>query len=93
MAYVLIDPNETLNFSHDWATDFLAQGETIASRQWLIGPLNGTTPETPTLVGDTTDTVFVQGCVLGRVYHLTERITTSAGVVADRTIVLRCEAQ
>lgn len=96
MPLVLVDPQSVLNFAHDWG-DFLSSGvdgspsDTIASRQWSISPLNGTSPETPTLVGDTSDIVFVVGLLPGRVYHLTEHILTDAGVEADRTIVLRCD--
>jgi hypothetical protein len=92
MAYVLIDPSATLSFSHDYVTDgYLAPGETIVSRQWTISPLNEGTPVTPALVGDTTDTVFVSGLEASKVYRLTEQITTSAGNVDQRTIVLRAE--
>jgi hypothetical protein len=92
MPYVLIDPSATLSYSHDWATDgYLAQGETIAERLWTITPLNEGTPVTPALVGETTDTVFVSGCEAGKVYRLVEQITTSAGNVDQRTIVLRAE--
>jgi hypothetical protein len=92
MAYVLADPSSKLNFSHDWVTDgWLAVGDTIASRLWTITPLNNTTPETPVLTGATTDVVFVQGLMAGKIYHLVERVTTAAGVIDDRTIVIRCE--
>lgn len=93
MAYVLADPDGSLDWAHDW-TDWLAVGsppDTISSRQWSITPLNGTSPETPTLVGATTDTVFVSGMQVGKIYHLTEQVTTAAGVVDQRTIVIRCE--
>jgi hypothetical protein len=92
MSYVLVDPDSTLSFSHDYVTDgYLAAGETIVSRQWTISPLNEGTPVTPALVGDATDTVFVSGCEAGKIYRLVEQITTSAGNVDQRTIVLRCE--
>lgn len=91
MSYVLADPDSVLNWSHDWATDWLAEGDTIASRQWSIMPLNGTSPETPTLTNDTADIVFVSGLQAGKVYHLTEHVVTTAGVEDERTIVLRCD--
>jgi hypothetical protein len=92
MAYLLVDPEEVLDFAHDWA-DFLAESDTIASRQWRISPTNSGSPTTPTLVGETSETVFVAGCQAGKVYRLTESIVTTAGIHSDRTIVLRCEDQ
>lgn len=90
MAYVLADPSSKLNFTHNWA-DWLAVGDSIASRQWSISPLNNTTPETPILTGDTTDIVFVEGFEVGKVYRLVEHVVTTAGVEDDRMIVIRCE--
>jgi hypothetical protein len=94
MVYLLVDPNSKLNFSFDW-TDWLASGssgsptDTIASRQWSISPSGGS-PQ-PTLTGDTTDVVFVEGLEAGKIYALTEHVVTAAGIEDDRTIVLRCE--
>jgi hypothetical protein len=92
MAYRLIDPEERLDFQHDW-NDFLGSGDSIVSRQWLVGPINETSPESPILTNATGAAVMIEGCLSGRVYHLTERITTAVGLRADRTIVLRCETQ
>jgi hypothetical protein len=90
--YLLIDPQESLDFAHDWS-DFVVEGDGISSRQWTISPLNAGSPTTPMLVNATSDAVFVTGCQAGQVYRLTESILTSAGLRADRSIVLRCEDQ
>lgn len=90
MAYFLMDPSSKLDFRHDWS-DWLAEGDLIATRQWSIIPMNGTSPETPILLGATSQAVVVTGLQAGKIYHLTEHITTSAALEADRTIVLRCE--
>lgn len=89
-AYQLIDPQSVLDFQHDW-TDWLASGDSISSRQWTIAPLNGTTPETPSLSNSTSAAVTVSGCQAGKVYRLTEHVVTANGIEADRTITLRCE--
>jgi streptogramin lyase len=91
MPYVLVDPSSVLNWSNDWATEWLADGDTIASRQWSIEPLNGTSPETPTLTNDTNDVVFVSGLQTGKIYRLTEHVVTVAGLEDDRSIMLRCD--
>jgi hypothetical protein len=92
MALFLIDPQEKLDFTHDWS-GFLAEGDAIISRQWAISPLNGTSPESPILSEATAEDVMVEACQAGKVYKLTESIVTAAGIRSDRTIVLRCEDQ
>jgi hypothetical protein len=94
MPYILVDPSSRLNWSHDWEDPldpWLAEGDTITSRLWTITPLNNTTPETPVLSNTTSDIVFVEGLLPGRVYHLTEHVVTASGLEDDRTIVIRCE--
>ncbi|HUS97121.1 MAG TPA: hypothetical protein VMX97_10310 [Hyphomicrobiaceae bacterium] len=86
----LVDPASVLDWQHDW-TDWLAAGDTIASRTWAIDPSNEGTPATPVLSGEASQTVIVSGLVAGRVYRLTEHVVTTNGVEADRTIVLRCD--
>ena len=90
MTYRLMDPSSVLDWQHDWSS-FLAEGDSISSRQWSISPLNGTTPETPTLANDTTATVTVSGLEAGKVYRLVEHIVTANGIEAERSIVLRGE--
>ncbi len=90
MTYRLMDPQSVLDWQHDWAA-FLAQGDSISTRQWSITPLNGTTPETPSLTNATGAVVTVAGLLAGKVYRLTEHIVTANGIEADRTITLRCD--
>jgi hypothetical protein len=89
-SYYLVDPNDRLDFQHDWS-DWLAAGDAILTHAWSITPLNGTSPETPVLTGETSAAVIPSGMLAGRIYHLIEHVTTAAGLEADRTIVLRCE--
>jgi hypothetical protein len=88
--YFVVDPNSRLNWQHDWSL-WLAEGDSITARQWAITPLNNTTPETPTLTNATSEIVFVEGLQVGKIYHLSERVTTLNGVIGERTIVLRCD--
>lgn len=85
-AYKAMDPTDSLTWQHDW-TDFLSGGETVSSRLWTISPDNS-----PSLLSNTTAaSVVVGGLSAGVVYRLSEKITTSAGNVAERAITLRCE--
>lgn len=77
------DPLAVLNYSFDWEEEWLAVGETIASRQWTITPA-------ATLAGDTTATCFVSGLVEGTTYYLTEHIVTNGNVQDERTVIILC---
>ena len=91
MAYKLIDPQEVLDYGIDW-TGFLAEvqpADSITLSSWSI------TPAGPVLFSDSVtgdvSRVFVAGASNGTLYQLTNRITTSQGRTAERSITLRCE--
>jgi hypothetical protein len=88
--YILMDPNDNLNWSNDW-TDFLnattSPVESITARLWTIDP-----DASPTLLSNTTTAaVRVAGLTKGTVYRLSEKITSSQSNVAERSITIRCE--
>lgn len=76
-----------LDYSIDF-TNWLNSGDSISSVAWSINPTG------PTLASESESsgvaTIQVDGGVLGNVYRLTARATTAAGLVDDRSIVLRC---
>ncbi len=92
MPYRLIDPDETLDYSCDWSAfldDGGSPGDAIQSSAW------STAPSGPTLSGEgisgNVTTVFVSGALPGRVYRLTNSVTTDQGRTAERSVTLRCE--
>ncbi len=97
MPYLLIDPDETLDYTRDWST-FLDDGgspsDSILSATWTITPQEAS-PQAPVLSDPsntaTTAKVFVSGAVYGQVYRLANRIVTAQGRAAERSITLRCE--
>jgi hypothetical protein len=89
-AYRLVDPSSRLSWSMNWEA-WLGDGDSIASHQWSITPLNGTDPESPVLTDAETSVVKVEGLMAGRVYSLVDRVVTAAGVQDERSITLRCE--
>lgn len=99
MTVFLKDPNAQVDYTIDWndSTDpYLASGETISTSAWAVDPQSGASPEDDIEIAsdgntDTTTTVTVTGGVAGRVYRLTNRITTSASRTDDRSIVVRVE--
>lgn len=76
-----------LDYSIDF-TNWLSSGDTIDSVAWSINPTG------PTLASDSESdgvaTIQVDGGTLGYVYRLTATATSAAGLVDDRSIVLRC---
>ncbi len=98
MPYLLIDPQETLDYSFDWS-QFLDEvgspGDTINASFWAVTPLGSGSPTEPILSNQsntaTTATVFVSNCAAGGVYQLTNTVTTAQGRTAERSIALRCE--
>jgi hypothetical protein len=88
--YFLIAPGSRTSWSHRW-DDFLAEDESISSRQWTVSPVHAdTSPETPTLSGQNSDVVFIEAPREGYIYTLTEAIVTNLGVQDSRSITLRC---
>ena len=92
MPYRLIDPDETLDYSRDWSAfldDRGSPSDTIQTSAWSIVPAG------PTLsgaqLGGAVASVFVSGAALGRLYRLTNRVTTLQGRTAERSTTLRCE--
>lgn len=83
MPYVLQDPEAVLDYAHIW-DEWLADGESIVSHLWTITP-------SATLVGETTDTVFVSDLQANQQYLLTEHVVTSTGTEDERTIVIHCQ--
>jgi hypothetical protein len=79
------DPDERLDYGFDWS-DFLADDETIVEHQWV------TYDDDLVLSGESltgaVHATFVEGGVLGRVYRLTSRITTSAERRYDESLTL-----
>ncbi len=85
MAYLLIGPDETLNYTFDWS-DSVGE-ETIVSSSFSIMP---TGPElTNQTHTDTTATAYLSGCEVGQVYRLTNQVVTSAETTEERSVTLR----
>lgn len=83
MPYLLVRPGTKLDWAHDWS-DWLAEGDSIASRVWTIDP-------SATLDDETTAAVTVSGLTAGKVYVLTEAVTTAAGMIGKASITFRCD--
>jgi len=97
MTMLLIDPDETLDYTMDWETWLAETGsptDVISTSSWTVNDATGS-PSQPSLSGETNTmsaaTVFVSSCQLGELYQLTNTITTGQGRTAERSLTLRCE--
>lgn len=97
MPYLLIDPDEVLDYTCDWGPfvdDGGSPSDTITTSTWTITPQPGS-PQLPDLSSSSntvdTTTIFVTGAVYGQVYQLTNKIVTAQGRTAERSITLQCE--
>lgn len=97
MPYHLQDPGEKLDYTCEWTTyldDAGSPSDTISSFSSTITPQSGS-PLQPNLsaetISGTKTTVWVDGCIRGEVYRLTQIIVTSQGRTAEQSIAIRAE--
>ena len=91
MTLLLKEPSATLDYGVDWGTDYLA-GDALAGSSWTVEPaedggLSVVSSGFDLLVA----VVTVEGGQSGRIYRLTNRVTTAAGLTDSRSIMLRVE--
>lgn len=77
------DPNSTLDYSFDWS--LWLGTDTIVSSTWIAESGITIVPASEAFT-DTTTTVFISGGATGEKYKLTNRITTTASRIDDRSI-------
>lgn len=86
MTKIIIDkdPSANLDYKIDW--ELWLAGDTISSSQWTVatGVTKGSETNTTT-----TATVWISGGTAGSRYTITNRITTAAGRIDERSIILR----
>jgi hypothetical protein len=91
MTMMLKDPDAALDYGVDWST-YLDAGETITNSSWVIFPAGELTASTPAH-DDTSTSVHLSGGDRGKIYYVTNRVTTSLGRTDDRSFTLRIEQQ
>ncbi len=93
--YLLQAPGERLDYTIDYRGE-LDQGspsDVIADSSWSITPDGGSPgPEvSEAAIGGTLVTVKLAGLAQGRIYRLTNRVTTQQGLILERTVTIRCQ--
>ena len=91
MTYLLKDPSAALDYSVDWGAEYLS-GDALAASSWSVEPDE---PGGVSVLSSGFDllasVVTVRGGEAGRIYRLTNRITTATGIEDRRSIMLRVE--
>lgn len=91
MSYLLKDPAAVLDYAVDWGAEYLSDDALLTS-DWTVTPVE---PEGATIVGSGFDlliaTAQVAGGRPGRIYRVTNYVTTESGREDQRSIMLRVE--
>lgn len=76
------DPDAVLDYALDWATQWLASGETITTSVWTVP--TGITEDSDSF-NDSVTKVWLSGGTAGTTYTIANKITTSAGRTDERS--------
>lgn len=91
MSFLLKDPEAALDYAVDWGAEYLS-GDALVTSSWSVSPVE---EGGAVIAGSSFDlliaTVQVAGGVAGRIYRLTNHVTTASGREDSRSIMLRVE--
>lgn len=91
MSFLLKDPEAVLDYAVDWGADYLA-GDALQTSSWSVSPAEDGGAE---IAGSAFDllvaSVQVAGGAPGKIYRVTNHVTTASGREDSRSIMLRVE--
>ena len=88
MALIWKDPDAVIDVNVDWATNWMASGDTLTNAVWTVP--SGITKDSESYTAAGVCTIWLSGGgVDGTLYPLTVRITTNDGRTEDQTIYIR----
>jgi len=91
MTLLLKDPEATLDYSVDWGAEYLGD-DALTESSWAVVPSeSGGLSIVSSRFDLLVSTVEVGGGIAGRIYRLTNHVTTAGGREDSRSIVLRVE--
>lgn len=85
------DPDAVLDFEMKWG-DWL-EGDTIANSEWIVPDGISKDPDKGDTKTDTTTVIWLSGGTEGEKYTLTNRITTAAGRIDDRSATVKIRSK
>ena len=93
MTLLLKDPEAVLDYAVDWGAEYLG-GDALTQSSWSVVPAEA---GGLTIVSNRFDllnsSVQVGGGIAGRIYRLTNHVTTAEGREDSRSIMLRVETR
>jgi hypothetical protein len=91
MSFLLKDPEAVLDYAVDWGAEYLS-GDALLTSSWSVSPDE---PGGAAIAGSQFDlliaTVQVGGGLAGKIYRVTNHVTTVSGREDSRSIILRVE--
>lgn len=87
VAKVRKDPQAILDYSLDWGTEWLEDGDTITASAWTADPADDLTVDDQPYTATVT-TVWLSGGLAGSAYVVTNHITTALGREDDRSLLV-----
>ena len=91
MTLLLKDPEAVLDYAVDWGTEYLG-GDALTESSWTVVPAeSGGLSILSSRFDLMNSTVEVGGGIVGRIYRLTNHVTTAEGREDSRSIMLRVE--
>ncbi len=90
MTVETIDPDASLDWAFDWATNYLQEGETIDTSTWSVEPEGelAVSGEIRT-DGNTKTQGTLAGAVAGKLYRVINRIVTTTPRTDERSQLFR----
>jgi hypothetical protein len=85
------DPDAVLDFGFDWEP--WLEGDTLADSDWIVPEGIAKDPDKGDTFTDTDTTIWLTGGTEGEKYEVTNRITTAAGRIDDRTAVVKIRSK
>lgn len=91
MTLLLKDPEAVLDYAVDWGVEYLG-GDALTQSSWSVVPAeSGGLSIVSSRFDLMNSTVQVGGGIPGRIYRMTNHVTTAEGREDSRSIMLRVE--
>ncbi len=89
------DPDEVLDYTIDWKTDRLDEGDTLSSSEWFIeGDDEALVKDSDQVYAVTGKTViWLHGGTEGKAYTVTNRVTTISQRTFDQSVTLKIKTR
>lgn len=82
------DPGAEIDYTVDWSGGYLSPDEDVIASEWQVQPAGGLFVASSLFTNKWTR-ANIGGGVVGRLYRLTNRITTSEGRSDERSLTIR----